>query len=90
MKNTSYTQKFLNITNFPYNKPLVVIFTIFRYARDLYRFIEGTGAGRETDHNTLPLIERHLGLKGYRERKQGRSCVNFIKINICTKIFSYE
>ena len=90
MKYTSYTHKFSNITNFPYNKRLVVIFTIFRYARELYKFIEGTGAGRQTDHNTLAPIERHWGQGGYRERRQWRSCVNFIKTNICTKLFSYK
>ena len=58
-KYTSFTHDFSNITNFSYNKRLDVIFTIFRYARELYRFIEGTGAGRETDYNTLAPIERH-------------------------------
>ena len=34
MKYTSYTHKFSNITNFSYNKRLVVIFRIFRYVRE--------------------------------------------------------
>ena len=36
MKHTSYTHKFSNITNFPYNTRLVVIFTTFRYEKDFY------------------------------------------------------
>ena len=49
MKHTSYTHKFPDITNYPYNTRMVVIFTFFRYARELYKFIEGTRACRHTD-----------------------------------------
>ena len=51
MKCASYTY------NFPSNKRVVVVFTIFRYARELYKFIEVIGACRKTDHNTLAPIE---------------------------------
>ena len=53
MKYTSYTHKFSNLTEFPYKNRLVVIFTIFRYARELYKFIEGTGevAKQTTTHS---------------------------------------
>ena len=47
------------ITTFPYNKRLVIIFTIFRFAKELYKFIEGTRVGRHKDHNTLAPIETY-------------------------------
>ena len=59
MKYTSYKHKFSNITNFPYNKRFVVILTIFRYAREFYEFVKGTGAGRLIGYNTLAPTERH-------------------------------
>ena len=88
MEYTSYTRKVSNITNFPYNERLVVIFTTFGYAKDLYKFTEGTRTGHQTDHNTLALIERRWGQWGYGEKRQWRSCVNFIKTNICPTLFS--
>ena len=36
MNFTSYTHEFSNITNFPYNRRLVLLFTHLRYARELY------------------------------------------------------
>ena len=89
MKYTWYTHKFSNITYLPYNKWSVVIFTILVNPRELYKFIEGTEAGRQTDHNTLASTERQWG-QGYRERKQWRSCVNIIKANICIKLSGYK
>ena len=51
-KHIVYTQ-FSKITYFLYNKRLLVILKIFRYERDLYKFFEETGSGRQTDHNTF-------------------------------------
>ena len=90
IKYTSYTHKLSNVTNFPGKKRWVVIFTIFIHAREFDNFIEEIGAGRQTDHTTLEPIERHWGQQGYRNRRQRRSYVNFVKTMICTELFSYK
>ena len=78
------------ITNFPYNKRLVVIFTIFRYAKELYKFIEGTRVSRKTDHNTLASIERHW-IKEVIEKGGSVELASIsIKTNIYIQFFSYE
>ena len=80
---------FSNITNFPYNKRLVVFFTIFRYARGVVGLLGvGSRAGRQTDRKTLTPIERHWGQGGYRERRQWRRCVKFIKKLLSTPNYS--
>ena len=52
-----YTQVF-KYKNFPYKKTIGGNFHVFGYARELYNFIEGTGVGRQSDHNKIAPIER--------------------------------
>ena len=61
-----------------------------RLSQVFYGFVEVERMSVYLCLHNKAVFDKHWGQRGYREGKQWRRCVNFIKTNIYAKLISYK